>query len=229
MIKIDVDRREMLFASACNIACRFEVGECSSAPTARPIGGFRAYYGFVGILDAEIRRDLDKEICYGITDVWEDADEIAEEIPTSDVAELSQRMIDFVTPVRQDTDELYGRLDDAHDDRLLMSSQLNSLRNDRLSHAPTARLMESEARASREAWIQFMDAKDTTRSEVRALQTIVLAQQDEIGQLRVADHRQQTQLAEALTLLKTLQIQMAALQSQQRLGVAISDPTRNQT
>ncbi|GKE35126.1 reverse transcriptase domain-containing protein, partial [Tanacetum coccineum] len=148
---------------------------CSFAPTARPTGGFRADYGFVGILDAEIRRDPDREIGYGITDIWEDPDEIVEEIPTTDVAELDRRI-----------------------------------------HARTARLMESEARASREAWIQLMNASDTTRSEVSAPQTTVLAQQTEIGDLRAADRRRQTQLIEALTLLRTLQTQMAALQSQQR-------------
>nr|GEZ92815.1 hypothetical protein [Tanacetum cinerariifolium] len=92
------------------IGPRFEVEKCLSAPTARLIGGFRVDYGFVGTLDAEIRRDPDREIGYGITNVWEDPDEIAEEIPTTDVAELSQRMTDFVTTVRQDTDEIYGRL-----------------------------------------------------------------------------------------------------------------------
>ncbi|GKC79181.1 hypothetical protein Tco_1129955 [Tanacetum coccineum] len=74
---------------------RYEVGECSSAPTARPTGGFRVDFGFVGTLDVENRRDPDREIGYGITDVWEDPDEIVEEIPATDVAELGQRMIDF--------------------------------------------------------------------------------------------------------------------------------------
>nr|GEV30897.1 hypothetical protein [Tanacetum cinerariifolium] len=97
---------------------------------------------------------IDREICYEIIDVWEDPYEIAEQIPTTD------------------------------DDRLLMSNQLNSLRRDRYSYARTARLMKSEARASREAWATY--------------------------------HRQQTQLAEALTLLKTLRTQMAALQCQLR-------------
>nr|GFA20488.1 hypothetical protein [Tanacetum cinerariifolium]GFA30450.1 hypothetical protein [Tanacetum cinerariifolium] len=83
--------------------------------------------------------------------------------------------IDFVTTVRQDTNEIYGRLDDAQDDRLLMSGQLNLLRRDRRSHAHTARLIESEARGSREAWVQSMDASDMARSEVRALRTMVLA------------------------------------------------------
>ncbi|GJV46251.1 hypothetical protein Tco_1430787 [Tanacetum coccineum] len=87
------------------LGLRFEVGESSSAPTARPTGGFRADYGFVGTLDDEIRQE----------------------------------------PEREDTDEIYGRLDDAQDDRLLMSGQLNMLRRDRRAHARTARLIETEA------------------------------------------------------------------------------------
>nr|GEU49429.1 hypothetical protein [Tanacetum cinerariifolium] len=152
------------------IGPKFEVKECLSAPTARPTRGFKADYGFVGTLDAEIRRDPD-------------------------------RKIDFVTTVRQDTDEIYGILNDVKDDRLLMSDQLNSLRRYRRSHACTARLMNSEARASRKAWVQSIDASNTARSEVRVLQTMVLAQQIEIGNLRAADRRRQTQLAVALTLL----------------------------
>ncbi|GKD63403.1 hypothetical protein Tco_1305511 [Tanacetum coccineum] len=71
--------------------------------------------------------------------------------------------------------------------------------------------MESEARASREAWVQWMDANDTACSEVSVLRTTVLAQLTEIEDLRAADHRRQAQLVEALTLLSTLQTQMVAL------------------
>ncbi|GKC32629.1 hypothetical protein Tco_1039923, partial [Tanacetum coccineum] len=99
-----------------------EVGESSSAPTARSTRGFKAYYGFAGTLDVKIRRNPNREIGYGITDIWVDPNEITEEIPGTDVAELGQRMTDFVMTVRQDTDEIYERLDDAQDDRLLMSS-----------------------------------------------------------------------------------------------------------
>ncbi|GKC83922.1 putative reverse transcriptase domain-containing protein [Tanacetum coccineum] len=162
----------------------FKVGECSSAPTARPTRGFREDYGFVATLDAEIRRDLEREIGYGIIDVWVDPDEIAKEIPATDVAELSQRMTNFVTTVRQDTNEIYGRLDDAQDDRR--------------SHARTARLMETKARLSREAWVQLMDASDTACSE----------------------------LTEALTLLRTLQTQMIVLQSQQTPARDLAHPDK---
>ncbi|GKE16595.1 hypothetical protein Tco_1424172, partial [Tanacetum coccineum] len=110
---------------------RYEIEESSSSLTARPTGGFRVDYGFVGTLDTEIRHDPDREI------------------------ELGKRMTNFVTTVRQDTDEIYRRLDDAHDDRSLISGQLNLLRRDRRTHARTARLIESEARASREAWTQM--------------------------------------------------------------------------
>ncbi|GKF60198.1 hypothetical protein Tco_0176984 [Tanacetum coccineum] len=175
---------------------RYEVGECSSAPTARPTRGFRADYGFVGTLDAKIRRDPDREIGYGISDVWVDPDEIAEEIPVTDVSKLGQRMTYF----------------------------LNYLHRDRRSHARTARLMESEAKSSREAWVQSMDASDMERSEVRELWTTVLAQQTEIGDLLAADRRRQAQLAEALTLLRTLQTQMVALQSQQRPARDLTHP-----
>ncbi|GJZ95265.1 hypothetical protein Tco_0667468 [Tanacetum coccineum] len=54
------------------------------------------------------------------------------------------------------------RVDDAHDDRLLMTGQLNLLLRDKRSHACTARLMESEARASREAWVQHADVRHST-------------------------------------------------------------------
>ncbi|GJR43929.1 hypothetical protein Tco_0765045 [Tanacetum coccineum] len=102
---------------------RYEVGESSSAPTARPTRGFRVDYDFVDTLDDEIRR-----------------------APATDDTELGRRMIEFAIIVRQDTNEIYGRLDEAHD----------------------ARAVLSEARLSCEAWGRSMDASDTARSEKMA-------------------------------------------------------------
>nr|GEX02147.1 hypothetical protein [Tanacetum cinerariifolium] len=70
------------------IGPRYEVRESSSTAAARSTGGFIANYGFVSTLDTEIRHDLDREIYYRITDVWEDPNEIAKKIPAIDVAEL---------------------------------------------------------------------------------------------------------------------------------------------
>ncbi|GJW80898.1 hypothetical protein Tco_0144873 [Tanacetum coccineum] len=175
---------------------RYEIGESSSTPTARPTRGFKADYGFGGTLDTESRRDLDREIGYGITDVWEDPDEIAEEIPTIDVVQLGQRMTYFVITVRQDTDEIYGRLDDAQSDRSLMTGQLNVLRRDRRYHANNALLVEREARAENgELWAadrrrhtQLLE----TLTQVRALQTqiVVLQRQSNKDTDRLTQHIQ---------------------------------------
>ncbi|GJS43211.1 putative reverse transcriptase domain-containing protein [Tanacetum coccineum] len=122
----------MRVAAPSTYGPRYEVIESSSAP--RPTGGFRADYGFVATLDAEIRRD----------------------------------------PERDDTVEIYGRLDEAHDARAVLSGRLNLLQRDRRSHVYTNLLMEREARLS--------------------------CQQAEIAALRAADHTRQAQLVETLRL-----------------------------
>ncbi|GJY31660.1 hypothetical protein Tco_0415155, partial [Tanacetum coccineum] len=74
-----------------------------------------------------------------------------------------------------------------------------------------------------EAWVQSMDASDTTRSKVRALRTTVLAQQTEIAALRAVDRARQAQLVETLRLMSTLQTQVTALKGQQG---PVSGPTQ---
>ncbi|GJS85026.1 hypothetical protein Tco_0751567 [Tanacetum coccineum] len=175
---------------------RYEIGECSSAPTARPTRGFRADYSFVGTLDADIRRDPDMELGYGITNVWVDPDEIAEEIPVTDVTKLGQRMTDFITTVRQVTDEIYVRLNNARDDRLLMSGQLNLLRE--------------------------IGAPMLVRLDLWRVRPELLVRLGYSLWMPAVDHKRQAQLVEALTLMRTLQTQTVALQSQQR---PVGDPT----
>ncbi|GJU23215.1 hypothetical protein Tco_1156557, partial [Tanacetum coccineum] len=104
-------------------------------------------------MDREIRRDLKRDVGYRITNSW---DEIVEAIHgrpvVTNVTELGQRMTEFETRVRRDTDEVYTRLDDAQSRRQLLAGRLNMLFRDRRAHARTARLIEAKARMSREAW-----------------------------------------------------------------------------
>ncbi|GJU40589.1 putative reverse transcriptase domain-containing protein [Tanacetum coccineum] len=208
----------------------YEVGESSSAAdAARPAGGLRADYGFVATIDREIRRDLERDVGYGITDSWDEIVETMQGAPASADTELGRHMTEFETRVRQDTDEIYTRLDDEQTERQLLAGRLNMLFRDRRAHARTARLMETEARMSREAWGRSMDASDLARAEVMSLRTTVLAQQSEIRELQsadrrrqtvitemlAADHKRQVQLTKALKLVKRLQTQMAELQRQQ--------------
>ncbi|GKF13381.1 hypothetical protein Tco_0054843, partial [Tanacetum coccineum] len=174
---------------------RYKVGESSSAPTARPPGGFRADYGFVATMDREIMRDLERDFGYGITDTWDEMLVDMPGAPATDDTELGRRMTEFTTRVRQDTYEIYTRLDDEQSERQLMAGRLNMLYRDRL--------MEAEARMSREAWGQSMDASDLARAETAIIK------------MMAADHMRQAQFIEALKLLKRLQTQMTKFERQQ--------------
>nr|GEZ56954.1 hypothetical protein [Tanacetum cinerariifolium] len=144
---------------------RYEVGESSSAAAARPAGGLRADYGFVATVDREIMRDPEREIGYGITDSWDEIVETLQGAPVSTDTELGGYMKEFETRVRQDTDEIYMRLDDEHTERQLLAGRLNMLFRDRRAHAYTRHLMETDARMSREAWVRATDASDLVHGE----------------------------------------------------------------
>nr|GEY59480.1 reverse transcriptase domain-containing protein [Tanacetum cinerariifolium] len=90
---------------------RYEVGDSSSAAAARPAGGFRAYYGFVATVDRDIMRDPEREIGYGITDSWDEIVETLQGAPVSIDTKLDGYVREFETRVRQDTDEIYMRVD----------------------------------------------------------------------------------------------------------------------
>nr|GEW96112.1 retrotransposon protein, putative, Ty3-gypsy subclass [Tanacetum cinerariifolium] len=65
-------------------------------------------------------------------------------------------------------------LDDEQSERQLLAGRLNMLFRERRAHAYTRHLMETEARLSREAWVQLVDASDLTRGEVMSLGTTIL-------------------------------------------------------
>ncbi|GKB35222.1 hypothetical protein Tco_0880164 [Tanacetum coccineum] len=194
---------------------RYKVGESSSAPIARPDGDFKRDYGFIATLDDEIMRDPERDVSYRITDTWDEMLVGMLGAPATDETELGRRVTDLVTTVRYDTDKIYGRLNDAQTERQMVTSQVNMLFRDRRAHARTAKLMDIEAKMSREAWGWSMDASDLACTEVMTLRTQVVAQQLEIAELQTADRRRHTQLTKALKLLKTLHTQLMALQSQQ--------------
>ncbi|GKF16305.1 hypothetical protein Tco_0061223, partial [Tanacetum coccineum] len=106
---------------------RYKVGESSSAPTARPPGGFRADYGFVATIDREIMWDLERDVGYEITNTWDEMLVDMPRAPATDDTELGRRMTEFATKVRKDTDEIYVRLDDEQTERKLMRKRLGYL------------------------------------------------------------------------------------------------------
>ncbi|GKE64186.1 hypothetical protein Tco_1518347, partial [Tanacetum coccineum] len=99
--------------------------------------GIRADYGFVATMDREIMQDLETDVGYRITDTWDEMLVDMSGAPATDDTELGRQMTEFTTRVRQDTDEIYTRLDVEQSERQLMAGRLNMLYRDRRAHART--------------------------------------------------------------------------------------------
>ncbi|GJV27576.1 hypothetical protein Tco_1384024 [Tanacetum coccineum] len=123
---------------------------------------------------------------------WDDLVGAIQEIAPTTLEGVNQRVTELATTVDQEDDIIYSQLDDARHDRALLRARVNMLYRDRPFHRRTALLMDEEARLSRAAWAQSMDACDQTRSEGISLRTTVMAQQSEITELQAADRRRQT-------------------------------------
>ncbi|GJS21691.1 putative reverse transcriptase domain-containing protein [Tanacetum coccineum] len=205
---------------AITLGPAYEVGKSSSVAVARSDGGLTADYGFVATIDKEIRRDPKRDVGYRITDSWDAIDETLQGAPVSTDTELGRHMTAFETRVRQDTNEVYTRLDDEQSQRQLLAGHLNMLFRDRRAHAYTSHLMETEARLSRDAWRRSMDASDLVHGEVMSLRTTVLGQMSEIGELHAADCRRQAVTSEMLKADHRRSAEMRELRT--------TDPTRQQ-
>nr|GEW16114.1 RNA-directed DNA polymerase, eukaryota [Tanacetum cinerariifolium] len=100
------------------------------------------------------------------------------------------------------------------DDQALQRARVNRLFKDRRYHAHTARLMEGEARASRTAWTQSIDASDAAHSGVISLRTQVSAQRNGSTDLRASDRRFQTTIATQQEKIRELRAAHRRLQAQ---------------
>ncbi|GJT61497.1 hypothetical protein Tco_1005030 [Tanacetum coccineum] len=170
---------------------RYEIGESSAAAAARPIGGRRADYGFVGTMDTEIRRQRAEEVGYRIRDVWVDLREVVEE----------------------DTQDIYAVIGDTQDRQTQIYQRVETLVDDSQYHYETARLLDQEALVSREAWGRSIEVSYMARSEIMALRSVVMGQQAVISQLQAADRRSQAVTSEMLQADHRRQAEIAALQT----------------
>nr|GEX39599.1 reverse transcriptase domain-containing protein [Tanacetum cinerariifolium] len=184
---------------------RYEVGESSSAAGARPAGGLKADYGFVATMDREIMRDPEREVSYGITDSWDEIVETLQGEPVSTDTELGGYMREFETRVRQDTDEIYMRLDDEQTKRQLLAGQLNMLFRDRRAHAYTRHLMETEARMRRTVILELLRTDHRRSTEITELRTALQGQVTAIqGQKQMAPKRTTRSTADQETINTTM-------------------------
>nr|GFA86095.1 hypothetical protein [Tanacetum cinerariifolium] len=160
---------------------RYKVGESSSAVAARPTGGLRAYYGFVATMDREIMRDPERKVGYEITDSWDEILETLQGAPVSTDTELDEYVREFETRVRQDTYEIYMRLDDEQTERQLL--------------ADASDLVHGEVMSLRTTVLGQM-------LEIRELQAADRRRQTMISELLRIDHRRSTDITELRTALQ---------------------------
>nr|GEW26291.1 reverse transcriptase domain-containing protein [Tanacetum cinerariifolium] len=106
------------------------------------------------------------EIGYGITDTWDDVVGAIQETAPTTVDGVNQRVIELSTTFYQGTSMIYAMIEERQDDKALQRVRVNRLFRDRRFHAHITRLIEGEARASRKAWTQSMDASDAARSGI---------------------------------------------------------------
>ncbi|GJS89795.1 hypothetical protein Tco_0772431 [Tanacetum coccineum] len=95
--------------------------------------------------------------------------------------------------IRDTWDDLVGAIQDIATNHPKRGSTRRVI-EDRPFHRRTALLMEEEARVSRAAWAQSMDACDQVRSKGISLWITDIAQQSEITELLAADRRRQTMI-----------------------------------
>nr|GEX42144.1 hypothetical protein [Tanacetum cinerariifolium] len=145
----------------------YEAGESSVAVAARPIEGRRADYGFVDSVEAEIRRQRAEDIGYGIRDTWIDPRYVAKEeaLTTLKGSTLGQT-------------EIFQRVE--------------ALVDDSQYHYETDRLVDQEARCSREAWAHSIGLSSALHFDLQGYMTHTWGHlATALGEIRALQAREQ--------------------------------------
>ncbi|GJX87648.1 hypothetical protein Tco_0339662, partial [Tanacetum coccineum] len=193
---------------------RYEVGESSSAAAARPTGGRRADYGFVGTMDTEIRRQRAEEVGYGIRDVWVDPREAVEEVAPMTLEGVNTRVTELAAVQEQDTQDIYAVIEDTQDRQTQIYQRVETLVDDSQYHYETARLLDQDRSGlPRGIYGDGLEVSYMARLEIMALRSIVMSQQTVISQLQTANHRSWTVTSEMLQAEHIRQAEIATLQT----------------
>ncbi|GKE60323.1 hypothetical protein Tco_1510690 [Tanacetum coccineum] len=173
------------------LTSRYEVGESSNAAP-RPTGGHGIDYGFIGTLDAETRRQRAEEVGYGIRYVWVDPTEAVEEVASTTLEGVNDRVTELAAVQEQDTQDVYAVIEDTQDRQTQLFQRVDRLVEDTQFHYETARLLDQEALVSREAWAHSVGLSSVVRYELQAYRTHTQMQDFPLGQIQALQARGQT-------------------------------------
>ncbi|GKC65950.1 putative reverse transcriptase domain-containing protein, partial [Tanacetum coccineum] len=166
---------------------RYGVGESSTAAP-RPIGGHRIDYGFIGTLDAEIRRQRAEEVDYGIRDVWVDLTKAVEEVAPTTLEGVNARVTELAAVQEQDTQDIYVVIEDGQDKQTQLFQRVDGLAEDGQFHYETARLTHTQMHDYRTASQESL--MTTLIAQVSSLQGQLSAA---LGHIQALQARDQTQ------------------------------------
>nr|GFB94971.1 hypothetical protein [Tanacetum cinerariifolium] len=138
---------------------RYEAGESSAAAAARPI---------------------EEDIGYGIRDAWIDPRDIAEEEALTTLEGVNTRVTELAAVQEQDTQDIYGVMEDAQGRQTEMFQRVETLVDDSRYHYETGRLVDQEARCSREAWAHSIGLSSAVHFELQGYMTHTWVQDQRI-------------------------------------------------
>ncbi|GKC03618.1 reverse transcriptase domain-containing protein, partial [Tanacetum coccineum] len=156
--EVELPPRKRLCLTA--LTSGYEVRESSTV--ARPTGGHRADYGFIGTLDADTR-------------------------PPTTLEGVNARVTELAEVQEEDTQDIYAVIVDAQDRQTRLSQRVDVLIEDKAFHQETVLLMKHEALVSREAWAQSVGLSLAVHQELQAYRT-----HTQIQDYRIASHESLT-------------------------------------
>nr|GFA52818.1 hypothetical protein [Tanacetum cinerariifolium] len=123
----------------------YEAGESSAAAATRPIK---------------------EDIGYGIRDAWIDPRDIAEEEALTTLEGVNTRVTELAAVQEQDTQDIYRVMEDAQGRQTELFPRVKTLVDDSRYHYETGRLVDQEARCSREAWAHSIGLSSAVHFEL---------------------------------------------------------------
>ncbi|GKA10899.1 hypothetical protein Tco_0690332 [Tanacetum coccineum] len=170
----------------------YEVGESSAAAAARPARGLRVDYGFVATMDREIRRDPERYVGYGITDLWDEIVETLHGAPVSTDTELGTHVREFESMVSRDT------MRNLHDVKTM--NRMSEIRE-----------LQSADLSRQRAISDLLETDRKRREEMRELRAADRARHQQIIQTLTVMQTLQREMIPLQGLVTTLQGQVTAL------------------
>nr|GEY16132.1 hypothetical protein [Tanacetum cinerariifolium] len=122
-------------------------------------------------LVATAARPIEEDIGYGIRDTWIDPRDVAEEEALTTLEGVNSRVTELAVVQDQDTQDIYGVMEDTQGRQMEIFQRVEALVDDSQYHYETGRLVDQEARCSREAWAHSIGLSLAVHFELQGYMT----------------------------------------------------------